>query len=50
MDISTEIAHLMKYGSTEEIKALANASTGRIANAYSWAFIANEYARVWENG
>ena len=36
--------------STEEIKALANASTGRIANAYSWAFIANEYARVWENG
>ena len=23
----------------EEIKALANASTGRIANAYSWAFI-----------
>ena len=31
----------------EEIKALANASTGRIANAYSWAFISNEYAGVW---
>lgn len=31
----------------EEIKALANASTGRIANAYSWAFICNEYAGVW---
>ena len=32
----------------EEIKALANASTGRIANAYSWAFICNEYVKVWE--
>lgn len=32
----------------EEIKALANASTGRIANAYSWTFIANEYANVWK--
>lgn len=32
----------------DEIKALANASTGRIANAYSWAFISNEYAGVWE--
>ena len=31
----------------EEIKALANASTGRIVNAYSWAFISNEYAGVW---
>ena len=31
----------------EEIRALANASTGRIANAYSWAFISNEYAGVW---
>ena len=31
----------------DEIKALANASTGRIANAYSWAFICNEYAGVW---
>lgn len=31
----------------EEIKALANASTGRIANAYSWAFICNEYVNVW---
>ena len=31
----------------EEIKTLANASTGRIANAYSWAFISNEYAGVW---
>lgn len=31
----------------EEIKALANASTGRIANAYSWAFICNEYAGVF---
>jgi rhamnosyltransferase len=31
----------------DEIKALANASTGRIANAYSWAFISNEYAGVW---
>ena len=30
-----------------EIKALANASTGRIANAYSWMFISNEYAGVW---
>ena len=30
-----------------EIKTLANASTGRIANAYSWAFIANEYVKVW---
>ena len=32
----------------DEIKTLANASTGRIANAYSWAFICNEYAGVWE--
>ena len=32
---------------TEEIKALANASTGRIANAYSWTFICNEYVKVW---
>ena len=31
----------------EEIKALANASTGRIANAYSWAHICNEYVRIW---
>lgn len=31
----------------EEIKALANASTGRIANAYSWAFICNEYANTF---
>lgn len=31
----------------EEIKSLANASTGRIANAYSWAFICNEYVNVW---
>ncbi len=31
----------------DEIKALANASTGRIANAYSWAFISSEYAGVW---
>jgi len=31
----------------DEIKALANASTGRIANAYSWDFICNEYANVW---
>lgn len=31
----------------EEIKTLANASTGRIANAYSWAFICNEYVNVW---
>ena len=31
----------------DEIKALANASTGRIANAYSWEFISNEYVRVW---
>ena len=34
--------------SESEIKALANASTGRIANAYSWEFISNEYANVWE--
>lgn len=33
----------------DEIKALANASTGRIANAYSWEFISNEYANVWTN-
>ena len=33
----------------EEIKALANASTGRIANAYSWAFITNEYVKVWRS-
>lgn len=32
----------------DEIKTLANASTGRIANAYSWAFISNEYANVWK--
>lgn len=31
----------------DEIKTLANASTGRIANAYSWAFISSEYAGVW---
>ncbi len=31
----------------DEIKTLANASTGRIANAYSWEFISNEYANVW---
>lgn len=35
--------------SESEIKALANASTGRIANAYSWEFITNEYANVWTN-
>ena len=33
--------------SENEIKALANASTGRIENAYSWKFISNEYAKVW---
>lgn len=33
--------------SNEEIKKLASASTGRIANAYSWEFICNEYANVW---
>lgn len=32
-----------------EIKALANASTGRIANAYSWAFISNEYASIFSH-
>ena len=30
-----------------EIKALAEASTKRIADAYSWEFIAQEYAKVW---
>lgn len=30
-----------------EIKALAQASTGRIANAYSWEFICEEYVKVW---
>lgn len=30
-----------------EIKALADASTKRIADAYSWEFIAQEYAKVW---
>lgn len=30
-----------------EIKALADASTGRIASAYSWEFISSEYAGVW---
>jgi len=30
-----------------EIKELANASSERIANAYSWEFIAGEYAKVW---
>lgn len=30
-----------------EIKALADASTKRIADAYSWEFIAQEYANVW---
>ena len=35
--------------SESEIKALANASTGRIANAYSWEFISNEYANLWKN-
>ena len=34
--------------SENEIKVLANASTGRIANAYSWEFISNEYANVWK--
>ena len=33
--------------SENEIKTFANASTGRIANAYSWKFISNEYAGVW---
>lgn len=30
-----------------EIKALADASTKRITDAYSWEFISNEYANVW---
>ncbi|SHL04975.1 rhamnosyltransferase [Fibrobacter sp. UWH5] len=30
-----------------EIKALAEASTKRIADAYSWEFICNEYVKVW---
>ena len=31
----------------EKIKEFAKASTKRIADAYSWTFIANEYAKVW---
>lgn len=33
--------------SENEIASLAAASTARIANAYSWEFIASEYAKVW---
>lgn len=33
--------------SQEEMAAFAKASTERIANAYSWEFIASEYAKVW---
>lgn len=33
--------------SADDIKALAEASTKRIADAYSWEFISNEYANVW---
>lgn len=32
-----------------EIGALAAASTRRIADAYSWEFICNEYANVWKS-
>ena len=31
----------------EKIKEFAKASTKRIADAYSWNFISDEYARVW---
>jgi rhamnosyltransferase len=34
--------------SPDEIKAFAKASTERIANAYSWEFIASEYDKVWK--
>ena len=33
--------------SEEKIKEFAKASTKRIADAYSWNFISDEYARVW---
>lgn len=33
--------------SKNDISSLAKASTARIANAYSWEFIASEYANVW---
>lgn len=46
-NLATAIEHADAL-SENEIKALANASTGRIANAYSWTFIANEYAKVWD--
>ena len=36
--------------SPDEIKAFAKASTERIANAYSWEFIASEYDKVWKKG
>ena len=35
--------------SESEIRAMAKASTERIAEAYSWNFIANEYAQIWNN-
>ena len=35
--------------SESEIRAMAKASTERIAEAYSWNFIANEYAQIWNS-
>lgn len=33
--------------SEDEIQRLANSSTERIAKAYGWEFICNEYEKVW---
>lgn len=45
-NLATAIEHADAL-SENEIKVFANTSTDRIANAYSWPFIANEYAKVW---
>ncbi len=44
------LAHVIECSETMpegEIRTLACSSTERIANAYSWMFIAGEYAGVW---